>query len=263
MLGKLFKYDLKAVIAYYLMIWGAVLGTAALLRISVSLSDFSSPFQDQMLIGMGTVGSMLLYGAACCACVILALFLTAMRFYKNLMGNEGYLSFTLPVTVNAHLVSKLLSAVFYLVLTYGVLLLSGVIISAGTGLWDSPFGSVLEWIVETVIFYNPLVTLLYVLKTAAFLLETVLVIYFSVCVGQLASKHRVLGAIGIYLAVNAAVGIFTILGSAVLVRLLSGREGTALYYGVTYGTELLFYLLLCVGCYAGSYGLLRRRLNLE
>ncbi len=263
MLGKLLKYDFKSTFFYYLLVYAAVLGTSVLARLSVSAADFDSPFQNNVLMGMTTVGAIVLYTGACAASMVLVLFFIAMRFYKNLLGNEGYLSFTLPVTENAHLLSKVLSGVLYLLLTYAVLLLSGFIISAGTGLWGSPFGNVLERFIRNSRLHHPAVGILYLLKSAALLFQTVLIVYFSICVGQLAARHRVLGAIGIYLGVNLVLGMVTVLGSAVFLRLLEGETGTTLYYGVTYLAEFLFRILVCIGCYAGSYCLLKYRLNLE
>lgn len=35
------------------------------------------------------------------------------RFYKGLLGNEGYLMFTLPVTSTAHIASKALTSMIF------------------------------------------------------------------------------------------------------------------------------------------------------
>lgn len=54
--------------------------------------------------------------APCCIWAVrMPLVVTAViliqRFYKNLLGSEGYLMFTLPVTVSQHLFSKTIIAV--------------------------------------------------------------------------------------------------------------------------------------------------------
>ncbi len=56
------------------------------------------------------IGSMLYMGVMMAAFVVTAVILI-QRFYKNLLGSEGYLMFTLPVTVTQHLLSKTIIAV--------------------------------------------------------------------------------------------------------------------------------------------------------
>ena len=54
------------------------------------------------------------YVVAITAVFIVAFILMLQRFYKNLLGDEGYIMFTLPASVHQHVWSKLIvSAVWF------------------------------------------------------------------------------------------------------------------------------------------------------
>lgn len=265
MLKKLLKYDYKANIFYFLLMYGVLMGIAVLVRISIAMADARYfAFADNYTLSLMTVaGSTVLYLFACGAVMVLTLLLIAMRFYKNLMGPEGYLSFTLPVTEGAHLSSKMISGVTLLLLSSLVVLASATVVTAGLNLWDDFTISFFGSIFKALHMNHLLIAALYLLEGFVTVLQTVAVIYVSICIGQLATKHRVLGAIGIFLAIYLVLGMVATLGSAIFMQLFKGNEGTVLYYGVTSTVTILFRGLVTAGSLAGSLLLMKRKLNLE
>ena len=265
MLKKLLKYDYKANLFYFLLMYGVLMGIAVLARVSIAMADARYfAFADNYTLSLMTVaGSTILYLLACGAVMVLTLLLIAMRFYKNLMGPEGYLSFTLPVTEGAHLASKMISGVTLLLLSSLVVLASASVVTAGLNIWDDFTISFFKSVFAALRMNHPLIAVLYLLEGFVTVLETVAVIYVSICVGQLAAKHRVLGAIGIFLAIHLVLGMITTLGSVIFMRLLEGQEGSVLYYGVTNAASILFRGLVTAGSLAGSLLLMKRKLNLE
>ncbi len=264
MLGKLLKHDYRSSVFYFLLIYGVLLGIAVVARISLAMVDLDyAAFHDDVLSVMTAVGAVALYLISCGAAMVLTFLLIAMRFYKNLMGNEGYLSFTLPVTTGNHLASKLISGITWLVAGYVMIALSGLIMTAGTGLWSPSFFNFVKKVLDALEFYNPLIAVLYILEGIAGVLQSVLLIYFSICVGQLAGKHRVLAAFGIFIACILLLGIISALGSAIFANLLEDSSGTALYYGITKTAGLFYRLLVSVGCFVGAYYIMKEKLNLE
>ncbi len=265
MLGKLLKYDYKANIFYFLLMYAVLMGAAVVARLSIAAADiqYFSFSDDHVLSVMAMVGSVLFYSLICGAVAVLTLLLIAMRFYKNLMGNEGYLTFTLPVPKSSHLISKMISGVSLVLLTYLALVLSAMVLTVGMDFWDSPV-AVFSWrLLEAVRFDHPLIASLYCLEGLVTVIQVVAVVYFSICVGQLAGRHRVLGAIGIYLAVNVVIGIIAALGSTIFMRLLHGYEGGVFYYGITSTVTILFHGIVAAGCLMGSFLLMKWKLNLE
>lgn len=122
MLKKLLKHEYKATARFFLPTYG---GFALLLLVQrLSLLWASTMRHDQSFLGQLARIVMNLFSFASVLALI-ALLLCPMiygitRFYKNMLSDEGYLSFTLPVTVGQHLISKLLVMLSWQILTFFV-----------------------------------------------------------------------------------------------------------------------------------------------
>ena len=95
MLGKLMKYEIKATGRTLIPLYIALLAFAIINKIFIGtgLSD--------KLEGFGSIPFILSifgYGFTMAAVFIVTFFVIIQRFYKNLLGDEGYLMNTLPVT---------------------------------------------------------------------------------------------------------------------------------------------------------------------
>lgn len=119
MLGKLMKYEMQAMGRVFLPLYGALIILAILNRVLISL-------KLTLPIAIGGTVYGLLMGGIC----VLTLVLTLQRFSKSLLGNEGYLMFTLPVSTDNLILSKLFSAFIWSILSALTLGISIVIISA-------------------------------------------------------------------------------------------------------------------------------------
>lgn len=104
MLGKLMKYDLRSGIRTFSLIWIglALLGAINGLTIRFVLAGDTQSGLVSFVFG---VLPMILLVALYVAMGIFVLVFIIDRFYKGLLGNEGYLMFTLPVTSAAHIAS--------------------------------------------------------------------------------------------------------------------------------------------------------------
>ena len=109
MLTKLLKYEYRATAIYFLPIYAAILVVSVMtygLRIlRESLHDYSSALIAQGLFTFSSIYALLAFGLAVTTFVVIII-----RFYKNLLGNEGYLMFTLPVSVEQNILAKLIPA---------------------------------------------------------------------------------------------------------------------------------------------------------
>lgn len=102
MLGKLTKYEFRAVGKTYLPLYGLVIALALGNRILVEIGPQTYDL-PQNLMAMAYI--MLLVALA-----VITFFYGVARFKKNLLGDEGYLMFTLPVKRWELVMSKLISA---------------------------------------------------------------------------------------------------------------------------------------------------------
>ena len=58
-----------------------------------------------------------LFGAIVMAICVVTFIMTIQRFYKNMLGREGYLMFTLPVSVSKLIWSKLIVVMVWIILS--------------------------------------------------------------------------------------------------------------------------------------------------
>ena len=124
MLGKLLKYDFRSMWKQFSVIWPAALILAFLNRFTMFGMD--NPGGSAFGEWMGVI-SMGLFGGVCFTMVILSAVFVLTRFYKGLLGDEGYIMFTLPASVHQHVWSKLIvSAVWFIATGVVVFLQMGV-----------------------------------------------------------------------------------------------------------------------------------------
>ena len=99
MLGKLIKYDLKALAKILAPLWGVLLVMGLIFGISIRSN----------LDGIGN--TMIVFSLVVIVAVIVAIFvmnviIVIQRFWNGLLQEEGYLMFTLPVTTRSLILSK-------------------------------------------------------------------------------------------------------------------------------------------------------------
>ena len=109
MLGKLLKQDFRATARLILPVYAAVpvlgLFTGLITRLC----------ENQSNIWISILGSLVsfVFSLALIAAVVTTVVLMILRFYRNLMTDEGYLMFTLPVSTTELICSKLIVSVVW------------------------------------------------------------------------------------------------------------------------------------------------------
>ena len=194
---KLLKYEWKACARICLPMYAAVLLLAAVNRLTMieTVQDF--------LYGIPSVLMATLYIAVMVAVFVVTTVVLIQRFYKNLLGDEGYLMFTLPVTVSQHIWCKTLVALAMSILSVIAALLSIGILGAGleTLSWFGELFSSIMWQLAenpNLIFYS-IEGIVWLLIGAA---TCTLFIYLCMALGHLAKKHRVIMAVVWYFVLS-------------------------------------------------------------
>ncbi len=122
MLGKLIKYDLKALVKILGPLWGVLLVMG--LIFGMGMSDLS-PIGNGMM-----VFSLVVIFAVIVGIFVISVIIIIQRFWKGLLKEEGYLMFTLPVTTRSLILAKAISAMLVSLGTALVITLLGVEIIA-------------------------------------------------------------------------------------------------------------------------------------
>ena len=125
MLGKLIKHDFRALsrtlFPLQIGILGGGLVATILSALSIRLSEASwmgangSNLMKMLLLGASVTVAVLI-GVAIMASMFVTLILICYHFYRSFLADEGYLTFTLPVSTSKLLWSKLLTGMFWVLI---------------------------------------------------------------------------------------------------------------------------------------------------
>ena len=252
---------------------------ALLLTITVLLSAASLVYfsvADQASAGTDlNVRNFVLYIAYILILSGLSMILTiyfAIRFYKNLYTDEGYLMFTLPVKAHSHITSKGIVAFVWYLASFVVCALSIFILVVDQNVID---GLSQFFTVELPRYFqlaggDGIAILFEVL--ALFLLSFVsgiLMIYCSIALGSLFHNHKILGAFGMYLAINfvmqiiGTVGILVVFASSNDAALWSTMDSIRLVSTVVLPLCIAYYAVFSVVFYWVTNFIFKKKLNLE
>ncbi|MCL2336631.1 MAG: hypothetical protein FWC60_04335 [Firmicutes bacterium] len=267
MLGKLLKYELKSMAHYFVPLFAATLLFSVLIPLYGNVFGNNSYWISGLLIFVEAV--------LIIALTVMALVITIQRFYKNLLGQEGYLMFTLPVNTHHNILSKLLAAMLWNTGALLIVALSVIIIMAGSGnisqifiaLWRlfndtfataslNPFLMLFEWTVIGII--N--------------LASNILLLYLAMSIGQLANEHKFLASFGAYLGLEVILSIITAIIGVIITNLPEAwSNGFQIWYAAlspaaamhlaTLGLALIS-MVCSVLYYFITHWLLKHRLNL-
>ncbi len=112
MLGKLLKYEIKAMGRVMLPLYAVMLFLAGFLALNLRLGMNPA---IRRIVDKFAVVSGFLFVIGVIAVGVVMIVMVVQRFYKNLLGNEGYLMFSLPATTLEHILSKGLSSLLWIV----------------------------------------------------------------------------------------------------------------------------------------------------
>lgn len=202
MLGKLLKYEIKATRRQFLPLYLVIILFAIINRIinpfNRTDNSITIMVESSNLYSFLQLISMMVYFTLIVGLIVLSLIILIQRFYKNLLGEEGYLMFTLPVKPSEHIISKLLIGLMWLILSFLTVLASILILVSSPTLFEDlrmVFSQVREFIGDTLLLLIPIYGLI---AGSTFILS----VYNALSIGQLFTRYKILYSfisyIGIY-----------------------------------------------------------------
>ena len=212
MLGKLMKYDLRSGIRTFALIWIGLAALAAINGLTLRIT-FDGDIQSKLARFIVTVLPMVLLVALYVAMGIFMLVFIINRFYKGLLGDEGYLMFTLPVSVSEHIGSKLLTSMIFQIGSFAVAVLSGGLLLAVLAPANlREITAVVQDMTDYLAGYPlPAGTGWLIAEFAVYMLigaaVTILQIYTAISIGHLAKKNRGWFALLAYVGISIAFSI--------------------------------------------------------
>lgn len=279
MLKKLMKYELRATGRIFLPFFGALLALSILNRIFYSsrvdkILDTLRQNDKGLPIEVIRILSAVIFVFLICAIFALTVIVMIQRYYKNLLGDEGYLMFTLPVKPWQLITSKMVISAMWLIVSGIVTVLACILLAAGMQDIIHIFMGIPD-VLNTEDGAQALHSILLLAEVGVLLLvclcDFILLTYAAITIGQLWSAHKLLGAFGAFLALNTAFQIVTFFVTWVTGNLLNhldfpyrwaNEHAIALVHGGMW-TVILWCALLGGVCFIISNLLLQKKLNLE
>ncbi len=257
MLGKLLKYEIKAFGRVMLPLYGVMLAVsvfyAAMLRFTMNEALHSILDTFALLGGV-------LFVIAIAAVMVAIVVMVIQRFYRNLLGTEGYLMFTLPVSTLEHILSKMLSAMLWILLGMLTGLLSGALMVAISGNLPgflNQFDQLTRMLKDGEIVRN---IILFTLMMVFDIMGSLSKVYASIAIGHQWGSHRILGAILAFFGLNLVEMALLLLPPVrAFLQNDSIRSTVPGFTGLSIATSALQLLLFG----AIAWRLLDRSLNLE
>jgi hypothetical protein len=261
MLSKLFKHEMKATSRLLLPLFLVLIVLTVMDRIVLNLDIFTGALS--VIPGFVTF----IYIVALIAIVVVTFVIIILRFYKNLMTDEGYLMFTLPVKSHQLINSKLIASIIWTVASFVAVIASLLAVFATSERLDM-IREGFDWFVNELksefgTFGIVLVIEMVVLIIVS-ILNNILQIYASVALGQLFSGHKVLGSFAAYIGLNIATQTVStiLLVIASLIFKTSFEEMNALPQ-IIFPVMLIIILAFNTAYYWVTNYIFKKKLNLE
>jgi len=268
MLRKLLRYELKATGRIFLPLFLALLMFAGITR-------FILPPMGPEKWATPAIISMFIYIVIMVGMFVMTFIMTIQRFNKNLLSDEGYLMFTLPVKPWKHIASKLFVSMLWMVASGIVAVISILIITLEKGTFTQftqAFATYYHQALEQLGTSVYLLSFEVILGILVSLASGILIVYASIAIGHLFNEHKILASFGAFIVLSTLSQFFILLISLI--------PGIAYYtnfqissYVDFLGIQWLIQMVmaygiiytgfLCAAFFAVTNVIISKRLNLE
>lgn len=278
MLGKLLKYDFKATGKLFGILSVIVLCTTAVgcgaLTMMISYDGFSANNPVELIFSISI--SMLFFFSvlAIFAYALAVMVLVIHRFYNSMFTDQGYLTFTLPVSSHTLLLSKTISSAVTMLgsVIVAVLCIVGFVMTSIYAVSDANLPQLIweafrEWLnifgINVIATTSTAIVLLIVRQISA-----ILTIFLAFTIGAVVvKKHKVLAGIGFYFAISCGKSIIQSIVS-VEIMYFSDAENSLISSSGNWlmfdqWMQILFSAALAVAAYFITHHLIKNKLNLS
>lgn len=196
MLRKLMKYEFKATARWFFPLYIAIVLFALISRTLISTQSVENDIIKN-LRGILTTISILAYVLLFVGTMVISLVVVVQRFYKSLLGNEGYLMFTLPVKTWQHTTSKLLIAMLWNVLSALIGFCSIMLFIP-----SREMSELINELSKIIGIFNASFYILGGLILLVNIARTIIEIYAAISLGHIFNKHRIILSFAFYIGIN-------------------------------------------------------------
>ena len=278
MLGKLMKHEFRATGRIMLPVMAAMVLLAMLANLSIR--GLAGGLSDVPVLRFIFILIVVFFVIGIIATAVMAVIIMVSRFYRNLLKDEGYLMFTLPVSVHEHIWSKLIVSLVWFLVTALVIFL--VMALTGLNLTSTNLEMIINgfpsWaeirdFLQSSGLFGPLVKVFLqgVLMALLGTIVTCLHFYAAMSLGHMFSKDKVLLSIVFYVAISFLFNIMNLgYGGVMSVQLeamelneaMTAAAGTLSVMSSVFWHAILITAVQSVVLYFATALSLKRGLNL-
>lgn len=284
MLGKLLKYEWKGLSSPFLILL-VVLGGTTALTCGVILTI--NPKYDESIAWysmMALIFSVFLYYFGLIGCTLGTMLIIAIRFYKTCYTDQGYLTHTLPVSSRQILNAKIIASVLiYLMMLLAIIVSIYIIFEVAVhhifSLLPGPYDDLrrsFSWELTSLLsefeeefgisFVGYIIYMIVYFIIS--IIANIVMVLGCVSLGQLYTKHRIVGAILAYFAMQFVlqmIGYFCSLPMYTKMLLTSYAVEVTPYkiLSPTLNLVLLINVIIAVIMYFVNLHMMTKKLNLE
>lgn len=273
MLGKLLKYEMKSTSRVMWFLYAAVIIVGTIIGIMLHVNSNGDFLIEQLSEGsflprLAALIFGILYVLLLVALAIMTVIMIIIRFNNNLLRGEGYLMHTLPVPTWMLVLSKLIISFIWIII--------GILASVISALMLGLTSGILQYIIREggldtffkdywELLGSPSVLFIVNLLVSAVLL--ILMLYFSMAVGNIANKNKFLLAVGTFIGVLIVTSVIsTLVGNAAgpIAAANSIFSMSAVRDSVNglLIKDIILDAVFAAACYFGTTMIMKKRLNL-
>lgn len=278
---KLVKHEFKAINRFLIpthliLLVLAIVGRLIMIPLSMSILGNAtdaypiSRFSEGPLYGGILLTYFLVYFMAIIAIPTLNYIFLGVRFYKSMFTEEGYMSFSLPVTPVEHLMSKVLTAVVYVVVGILTMFLSFAILLSYPEIFRAIFSEVglaqIKEAFEVLLDGNILSVIGMILSLVVSTFTSIFALYACICLGQLHHKARGLMSIVYYGLFYIIYSMINGIGTTLISYAIVGRSyivAPSYFFSYNIWFTVIMGLIIAVSGFFICRYVMTKRLNLQ
>lgn len=287
MFRKLCKYEFKSIVRTLVPIYLAVIAVS-IINMFMGVGSLTNGYYDtllnnfnigQSLLNLIQMVSILAYFGVMVALSVLTLIVIIQRFYKGLLSDEGYLMFTLPVKPWMLIAAKGTTAFVMSLasgLTAAISILLLILGATGPREFINALTSPQMWAAINRVFSEvpswPLLALELLILTIISGLSQLYHLYFSMALGHLADKHRIMMSVVAFIVTSMVLSflsgfIMIAFENAPFIESLgdgvSNTQAITFIMNTTFLASIVYNLIELAIFFFGTEYILSKRLNLE
>lgn len=260
MLSKLMKYDLKATSRLLVPLYIILLFMSIINRFVINMND------NNEVVRIIRVFLITAYATLIFVVLVVTVFYMIIRFYKNLLTDEGYLMFTLPTKTHQLITSKLLITLFWSIISIVVILISIFIMFASPDSIPTAINGIKEALAELYREFGGNGVLMFtelILMCLLGLVSNILLIYASIAMGQLYSKHKIIGSFVSYMIIYTVIQFLLIIIMVAFGVFIPEVSEISILPQVIFPVVIIILIMTSACFYLATNYIFKRKLNLD